>query len=369
MAHYDIVVIGSGVIGSSIAYGLSQYQNLKIAVIDERVGYKASLGNFGLIWLQSKGYNNPDYARSSEQAVRNWGKYAEELQELTGIDLQYAQEGGIAFFLGEEDARIKKEKIANINSFYQYKSSHTQILERDDMLKLYPHFGEKVIGGSFNPLDSHINPLYLLKAQIVMMQKNGVTLYDDFKIIHIDYTPPLYTLKSHEQSITAHKLVVSAGLGSSELMSMLGYFVPIRPQRGQIIVTEKMPDLHLPISLFCRQTKDATITFGYSNEEVGYDLDNDEEVIKNISINVIEIYPKLKDLQVLRCWSSLRILPKDGASIYDFLNDNTLFVVSTHSGITLAPMHANLLSKSIIEGELLDTLKPFRLNRFKKEIA
>ena len=282
MDHYDIVVIGAGIIGTAIAYGLNKNSNLAVAVVDESVGYKASLGNFGLIWLQSKGYKNPDYVRSSEYAVRNWEEYAKEIEADTGIDLQYRQKGGISFFRSEEEKQTKIEKISDINSSYVHESSRSKVLDREDMLKLYPHFGDKVIGGIYNNLDSHINPLYLLKAQTVAMQNRGVKFFANFKVQEVNRESSGYVLKSQDKVISCDKLVVSAGLGSSKLMDALGYSVPIRPQRGQILVTEKMPHLNIPTSLFLRQTEDATVTVGYSSESVGFDTSNDEMVIQEI---------------------------------------------------------------------------------------
>src|SRR5690606_37968185 len=70
----------------------------------------------------------------------------------------------------------------------------------------------------------------------------------------------------------AAQIVIAAGLGSSDLGRMVGLDIPLRPQRGQILVTERVaPLLPLPASGI-RQTAEGTIMIGLTQEEVGFDL-------------------------------------------------------------------------------------------------
>src|ERR1700677_5151984 len=85
MKHYDAIVIGGGLVGSAIAYGLAR-ENLKTALIDEGdVAFRASRGNFGLVWVQSKGFGAPHYQRWTRLSAEEWPKLAAELGARTGI--------------------------------------------------------------------------------------------------------------------------------------------------------------------------------------------------------------------------------------------------------------------------------------------
>ena len=62
MKTYDVIVVGGGVVGSAIAYGLTKH-GLDVALLDEGdVAYRASVGTFGLVWVQGKGLGLPEYA-------------------------------------------------------------------------------------------------------------------------------------------------------------------------------------------------------------------------------------------------------------------------------------------------------------------
>src|SRR6266705_5384568 len=79
MERYDAIVIGGGLVGSAIAYGLAR-AGLKAALLDEGdVAYRASRGNFGLVWVQSKGDGAPHYQRWTRCSADQWPALAAEL--------------------------------------------------------------------------------------------------------------------------------------------------------------------------------------------------------------------------------------------------------------------------------------------------
>src|SRR5258708_10360482 len=94
MRRFDAIVIGGGLVGSAIAYGLAR-AGLKPALIDEGdVAFRASRGNFGLVWVQSKGLAAPHYQRWTRLSSEEWPSLATELKERTGIDVGHARPGG-----------------------------------------------------------------------------------------------------------------------------------------------------------------------------------------------------------------------------------------------------------------------------------
>src|SRR5579864_666765 len=91
MQRFDAIVIGGGLVGSAIAYGLAR-EGLKPALIDEGdVAFRASRGNFGLVWVQSKGLGAPHYQRWTRHSAEEWARFAAELGESTGIDIGLEQ--------------------------------------------------------------------------------------------------------------------------------------------------------------------------------------------------------------------------------------------------------------------------------------
>src|SRR6266568_2337899 len=85
MRRFDAIVIGGGLVGTAIGYGLAR-AGLAVALLDEGdIAYRASRGNFGLVWVQTKGLGAPHYQRWTRASAAAWPGFAAELEERTGV--------------------------------------------------------------------------------------------------------------------------------------------------------------------------------------------------------------------------------------------------------------------------------------------
>src|SRR5437588_9107150 len=108
MEHYDAIVIGGGLVGSAIAYGLAR-AGLKAALLDEGdVAYRASRGNFGLVWVQSKGFGVPEYQRWTRLSSDDWHDFAAELENQTGIACGHERPGGVTLCLSDDELEARR---------------------------------------------------------------------------------------------------------------------------------------------------------------------------------------------------------------------------------------------------------------------
>jgi len=118
----------------------------------------------------------------------------------------------------------------------------------------------------------------------------------------------------------------------------------VRPQRGQVLITEKLPKIINRPSLIARQVDEGGIQIGATNEEVGLDDGVTQPGLSGLAAEAIAAYPVLGRAQLVRSWGALRVLSPDGLPIYQ--ESETLpgaFLVTCHSGITLAAAHARIL--------------------------
>src|SRR5579862_2394228 len=91
---FDFAVIGGGLVGAAIGYGLAR-AGRSVAVLDEGdVAYRAARGNFGLIWVQGKGNGLSAYSNWTQLSARRWPELASLLRDETGIDVALEQPGG-----------------------------------------------------------------------------------------------------------------------------------------------------------------------------------------------------------------------------------------------------------------------------------
>ena len=116
MSSNETIVVGGGLVGAAIAYGVLKSGG-PVTLLDQGdVAHRASRGNFGLVWLQSKGAGFPRYARWSRDAVDHWGPLASELRELTGVDVDLQQSGGFWIGFSEKEVVEREAMLAKINA-------------------------------------------------------------------------------------------------------------------------------------------------------------------------------------------------------------------------------------------------------------
>ena len=173
MQRYDAIVIGGGLVGSAIAYGLVRAR-LQVALLDEGdVAFRASRGNFGLVWLQSKGDGAPHYQRWTRLSANEWPALAGELEATTGIAVGHESPGGVHLCLSEAEietrhAMMERMRVQAGNFGFDYR-----MLDRRELADMLPGLGPTVSGASWTPYDGHANPLALLHALRKGFAENG----------------------------------------------------------------------------------------------------------------------------------------------------------------------------------------------------
>src|SRR6185295_12190831 len=103
----DAIVIGGGIVGCSVAFGLAK-TGLSVIVLDEGdVAFRTSRGSFGLVWVQSKGIGVPEYQRWSRDSSGAWIDFAAELLDRSGVDTGHRRPGGVAICLSETEWQMR----------------------------------------------------------------------------------------------------------------------------------------------------------------------------------------------------------------------------------------------------------------------
>lgn len=367
--HFDVCVIGGGFMGAAVALGLVE-EGARVVMVD-RVSkiHKASRGNFGLVWSQSKGSGNRTYAKFSEKAVREFRTFAQHLEEESNIDVELRLGAGLVLSLGEQELSARKAAIEKMhNEAAEHGEKHpSRLVDRGEVQELVGgvKLGEEVSGGSLSSIDGDVNPLLLLKAMRRVFLARGGIFTQGSAIDTIKRQDGTYRLGSGSGTITAKKIVLAAGLGNIELCAKLGREIPLRPQKGQLLVTERLkPFLHFPFSGI-RQTGCGSVMIGYTQENTGFDINTTVPEAARLARRAVQIFPALQHARVVRSWASLRILTGDGLPVYDELEGYPgCFILATHSCITLASLHSSLLPSWILGSKRPSEIEGFNLERF-----
>ena len=357
-------VIGGGLVGMGVALGLAR-QGLKVTVFDEGdVALRASRGNFGLVWVQGKGDTLPEYARWTRESARLWPALAAELRETTGVDVQLSQVGGMYICLSPEELAARAATLEAMRE--QAGGDYPfEVLDLPALRERVPEIGPTVAGATFCPEDGHVNPLLMMRTLSGMFMELGGQLVNGHAIEDLAPDGAGFRLRAGGTTWHAERVVLAAGLGNRKLAPRVGLEAPVHPQRGQVLVAERVrPFLRYPTG-HVRQTGEGSVQCGDSKEDVQFDEGTTTAVMAAIARRAVRMFPLLAGVRLVRAWGALRIMTPDGYPVYQQSEAHPgAYLVSCHSGVTLCAAHAGPLAGWLAGGPLPPHLEVFHAGRF-----
>ena len=364
-ARVDLAIVGGGLVGAALAFGLRE-SGLRIAILDESDrAHRASRGNFGLIWVQGKGLGLPAYGNWTQASAHLWPKLASDVRQATGIDVALAQPGGVHLCLSRRELDARAATIEALLAQDGFERYRIDILDRDALARRLPGLGPDVVGGSWSDLDGHCNPLRLLDALHAACAHAGIA-YRPGTAVRVA-TPHRggFALDTTTGLVHADRVVLAAGLGNARLAPMVGLRAPVVPNQGQVIALERVaPFLSIPVDTL-RQTDEGTVLVGDAQRDAGFDESLATDILATMARRAVRMFPALAGVRVTRAWAALRVMSPDGFPIYAPSRTATgAFVVSCHSGVTLAAVHAYRLAPAIASGSWPAELDVYGPERF-----
>jgi len=367
MHSAETIVVGGGMFGAAVAYGLAR-AGVDTAMLDGSDGsLRAARGNFGLVWVQSKGLGLQRYADWSRESAHLWKGFAADLHDSAAIDVNHQNEGGLNFLLSEEERENARRQIDIMRQQAGSEGYDCEIIDRAEVQKMVPglRVGDGVVGASFGPHDGHVNPLKLLRALHLGFTRLGGRYFPCSEVARISHVGGAFVAETPTDRFTAPKIVLACGHGITKLAPMVGLNTPIRPQRGQVLVTERIEATVAMALGSIRQTDEGGFMFGNSEEEVGFDDGTTLPVTQNIAARAVKAFPQLADVRLVRNWGCIRVLTPDKCAIYDESEAMPgAYVATSHSGVTLAAINARHVSRWVATGETPPNFDHFSARRF-----
>lgn len=382
----DIVIIGGGVIGTSIAYNLAKRK--KKVILAER--YDHAAGASGScdqhIILQSK---NPGI--HLEVALASAEMYKTLEQELDAV-VDYHQDGGMILIENEDEMKVMVDFVARQKKI----GLDVEILDRKDAAKRQKGLAEHLVGATYSRQDAHIDPFKMNLAFARAARKYGAEILLETEVTGIIMNgDKAIGVKTNKGDIHADIVINAAGAWAPLLGEKIGLNIPIKPRRGQIIITEPVanyikgdilsaqyivakynPDLlassdskavQLGVGLAVSQTVKGNILIGATREFVGYDVSNTREGIKEVLKNAARLIPGLQQMNFIRVMSGLRPYTSDGLPLIGHVKGiEGFFMAAGHEGdgIALSPVTGRIVADLICDGRTFMDVSAFDANRF-----
>ncbi|WP_339114734.1 FAD-dependent oxidoreductase [Thioclava sp. GXIMD2076] len=366
LGTFDVAVIGGGLVGTATALGMADL-GASVAILDAGdINFRASRGNFGLVWAQSKGANSRDYATWTRSAVTAWPWLQDELRALTGVETDLQSGMGLHLCLSEEEYHARAKIIEGVAG-HNIAGDDTRMIDRQQVAEIMPQIGPKVYGASISSLDGACQSLSLYRGLSEGAQAKGAKLFPNTPVTAIHPLDDGYEVIAGVRRLRATKILLATGVANNELAAPFGFPPMVRPQRGQILVTERAKPMLPCVTSWLRQTSEGTILIGDTKEEVGLDDRSTAPSMMQLARRATDALPEIGKLRIVRSWGALRVLSFDGLPVYDESPTHSgVFVATTHSAVTLAPAHRGPLAQWILNGQKPPEFASFGAQRFNK---
>lgn len=359
----EVVVIGGGAVGCSIAYQLAR-RGKDVTLVDKaEPGAGTSTKNFGLVWVHTKEPHT--YMELSLRSSLLWPKLVEEL----GEDVDLRQTGGIAPCLTEADYTRREALLERQRRSPLYQG---KMIPPDEVFAMQPGITRDLVGASWSPHDGSVNWIKWTHALARGCERIGVRMFHQTEVrsIERDKDNCVTGVITDRGYIAAGSVVCAAGPWSKAVADMVDLSIDFFPQRGQILITEAT-EMSCPMTMdSVRQEPHGQFYMGTTHEDVGFDWSTTQEAYKQIRAYAERLVPATKDLRVVRHFAGLRPMPRDGKPILGPVPAVPGFYIATsHSGITLSPIHGKIISDLILEGETDVAIEAYDPLRFSHTAA
>lgn len=365
----DVLIVGGGVIGLSIAYCLSK-EGASVTVLDQgQPGQEASWAGAGMLPPGNlEGACGPA-AQLRAFSCQLWKKLCRELHELTGLDNGFQESGGIELgFVGEQPRLLAEEQA------WRAEGVQVEKLTSADLYRLEPVISPRVEAAYRLPEFCQVRNPRHLQALIAACQLQGVRIIAESAVTQFELA---WNSASHSNIVAARtpteryragKFVIAGGAWTGGIARQLGIDIPVRPIRGQIVLLSAWP---LPFrhvlnqgSRYVVPRSDGKILIGATEEEVGFHKQNTVEGVSGLLEFAQALVPALAQAKLERTWSGLRPGSPSGAPFLSLLpHFSNGYVAAGHfrAGLQLSPATGRLMSELILTGKTSLNLEHFRV--------
>jgi glycine oxidase len=358
----DVVVIGGGVIGLSIARALALRGVRNVTVIEKgEFGREASWAAGGILAPQVEADKADDFFRLACAGRDLYPKFAQALFEETAIDVELDTTGTLYVAFSEQEENEFRARFI----WQRSEGLEVQWLNGAEARALEANLSDQVRCALRFPRDYQVDNRCLVEALVNSNRRSGVRLIDNCAVNRFCVAGDhVEGVETDEGFVRAASVVVAAGAWSS------AFNLEVKPVRGQMLCfrPERQMARHVIYSSrgYLIPRRDGRLVAGSTSERVGFDKQVTQEGIETIKTMAAEISPALALLPHVDSWAGFRPRAHDGLPVLGESPEiRRLFYATGHyrNGILLAPITAELMAEAILKDEISSLLSPFSPRR------
>jgi glycine oxidase len=382
----DVVILGAGVIGLSIARSLARRGVRRVTIIERASpGAEASSAAGGMLAAQAEADHADAFLELACASRDLYPSFALELKEETGVDIELERTGTLYLGFTEEDE-------AEMSRRYDWQTSAglmVQKLTPADARLMEPCISQEVRSALLFPLDAQVENRRLLVALLRAAEKYGVRLMTNTEALSIRIERgEVRGVETSRGTVSAPLIIVAGGAWSSLIGASRGAggdvssrssnetsseLPPLRiePVRGQMLCFDARERLARHVLYSPRgylvPRIDGRLLAGSTTEHAGYDRRVTGAGVHAIMTHALEIAPALGQLALLDSWSGLRPRAEDDLPVLGACASVRGLVYATghyRNGILLAPITGEMIADVVTRGIAPPLLGSFTPDRF-----
>jgi sarcosine oxidase subunit beta len=375
MTIADVVIIGGGIVGSSVAYHLAERgcTNVLIVEREDRQGMGSTAKSMGGVRAQ---FATPINIRMSLYSIDLFSRF----EEVTGHTAGYKAQGYLFVATNQRhldylEANYRQQRACGVNN--------VEMVTREDIVKTVPQLiADDIVGGSFCPTDGFVDPYSVMTGFSKRARERGVKLWLETDVTGIDVQQgQVAGVQTSRGYVSTRAVVNAAGPWAASVAQLADVELPVEPLKRQIVKTESFSELSakLPMVIdmstgfhFRPEGSAFLLAWPDPEETYGFKTDFDYGFIEKILTRAVSRVPVFADAEVnpRRCWAGMYEMTPDHHAIIGRAPDvEGMFLANGFSGhgVMHSPATGKIVSELILDGaSSFADASALRVERFKE---
>jgi sarcosine oxidase subunit beta len=366
----DIIIVGGGIIGISIAYHLALKKAGRIILLEKgQLGEGSTSRCVGGIRTQ---FSTEINILFSLESIKTFERFKEEF----GIDPEFKRIGYLFLATTESEMGVFKENIKLQRKF----GIPVEILTSDEIKARWSYLRvDDILGGTFCPWDGYGGPNEVLSGFVSGAKRAGVRIYEGAEVVGISiFKRKVKGVRTKLEEISTPIVINAGGPFASSIGEVAGVKIPVKPLRRQIFITAPfhLTDQTIPLTIdfhrgwYFRQEMSGLLLSGPLDSEPSFNLNVNYESMAEASENAMYRVPALEKARIANGWAGLYEISPDHHAILGKVPEIEGFILAngfSGHGFQHSPAVGKVIAELVTEGKAKTIdIAPLSIERFEK---
>jgi glycine oxidase len=318
------------------------------------------------------GFDDLDVYQLGVESMRQWPEFASELENSSGVSIDYREEGTLIV----ADDRDSAAHLKRIFEFQRAHSVPVEWISPIEAQEIEPLLSPRIAAAVYSQADHQVDSRQLVKALVEAFVREGGQLVEQDAVRKIELGGANPVMKTESgKAFESELTIIAAGAWSAGIVGLPETPLPVRPVKGQMLELRMQDPYRLGtvvrgIGSYLAPKRSGRLLVGATSEEMGFDAQVTAGGLYQLLEKAWRLVPGIYEMEVTDSWAGLRPGSPDHAPIVGYSEDRRVVYATGHyrHGILLTPVTASTVVEGIQKNEMPDLLAvcdPRRFDRAK----